>query len=38
MKSVGEDKKLVAKEYSKNEIIEDKIVEDKYDLQVAEKK
>jgi len=35
--SVGEDKKLVAKDYSKDEIIEDKTVEDKVDLQVAEK-
>jgi hypothetical protein len=38
VKSVGEDKKLVAKDYSKDEIIEDKTVEDKDDLQVAEKK
>jgi hypothetical protein len=38
VKSIGEDKKLVAKDFSEDEIIEDKTIEDKADLQVTENK
>jgi hypothetical protein len=38
VKSTGEDKKLLAKDFSEEEITEDQTVEDKADLQVAENK
>jgi len=38
VKSTGEDKKLLAKDYSKEEITEDQTIEDKANLQVVENK